>query len=901
MGFVLQFCSRLGFVLMCAGLAAFAVGPASSREKGADKEAMPSRPLSGRLANGLSYYIAQSDDRPGNISFQLIVRTGVLQARPEPQAAHVVEHIVIAKLDRLAEKGSVWERAARYHATVNGSTGDLSTTYHISVPSTDPDAVSAAVDIVSDWARPGEISDEEIDRERKVVTEELRRGSEGLDTGRRQMSIWFAHHPFLDMTPSRPGKLAASSSSIRRIHRQYYVAGNMAVVVTGDIDPTAMLQTIHATLGGVPGKSHPAPGASSAAELRGGHFVTEVDPETRFQISYKIRPRADPAGRTKDYAVAALIEPLTRPAFQNLVQTDGSPLRGAGVNWSSLHAYLFGVDILTIGGFARMGSTRDALLQSLRVAVALRSRRFGDAEVEKAKKDYLAARPAVSLDEDAADRWSDEFVYGKSRPSARAINEAVRELTARDVNEALRAWLEPSRRDIFIYYREGENKSVPTAAELPDILSEAAALPPLSFARTPVQEPDVAPISFVVGAPPAAKREARGVARWALPRSGATLLFRHTDDDRITLMLRRPSGVANQRAEAVLATAGSEIVSRSGLGGLGRAAFDRFLIDHGISLRASVDSERAQVVVSGTKSRWPQLLALARARMVAAECRPGALQDYLSDLEELAASGGGVSGDAAFDDLLNDALGRHRVSFDDLKLVDAVDACAFYRRVFAARADMAIVVEGNLDDAAAYAGVSATFDIPGIAPYAESALRRPATLQAGRTTLRLGEKPLAKVRLAFPVRDADPAAHIVADILSRRLFERLRYVEKGTYNSRTGLNDRAGLLIIDFECAPENVERLVAAARDEIERLGREGATDMEIETARLARKPPADNASLIADAWITHGTLARVADPTDNALRAWGRRELQTDHLHEFVWMPLDQKVHQNPLAAEK
>jgi predicted Zn-dependent peptidase len=135
--------------------------------------------LNGKLGNGLAYHIEKAAEAGGETSFRLIVRVGQLHGLPEQQVAHVVEHIVIEKLADKAAKGSVWERASRIGARVNAGTGDTSTSYYVDLPESNPAAAAAALAILLDWASPGALSDEEIDRERKAVIEEARQGGYG--------------------------------------------------------------------------------------------------------------------------------------------------------------------------------------------------------------------------------------------------------------------------------------------------------------------------------------------------------------------------------------------------------------------------------------------------------------------------------------------------------------------------------------------------------------------------------------------------------------------------------------------------------------------------------------------------------------------------------------------------
>src|SRR5690606_29080597 len=67
-------------------------------------------------------------------------------------------------------------------------------------------------------------------------------------------------------------------------------------------------------------------------------------------------------------------------------------------------------------------------------------------------------------------------------------------------------------------------------------------------------------------------------------------------------------------------------------------------------------------------------------------------------------------------------------------------------------------------------------------------------------------------------------------ILDIKITERLREKESGVYSPRVSLNyvknpKNAYKISISFSCAPANVEKLIAAAIDEVSKLKKEGAS----------------------------------------------------------------------------
>jgi zinc protease len=107
-------------------------------------------------------------------------------------------------------------------------------------------------------------------------------------------------------------------------------------------------------------------------------------------------------------------------------------------------------------------------------------------------------------------------------------------------------------------------------------------------------------------------------------------------------------------------------------------------------------------------------------------------------------------------------------------------------------------------------------------------------------TVRKGIEDKAQVKLYFhndyqfsPENNMQLSA--LSDILEFKVLERLREKESGVYSPNVGVSYEKlpGAyynLTISFSCATANVEKLIAASLDEIEKIKKEGATAVDVE-----------------------------------------------------------------------
>jgi zinc protease len=853
---------------------------------------------SGKLSNGLAYYIARSEEPGEKTSFRLTVRVGSLHSGREPQAAHILEHVIVEKLRDIAAQGTIYERTSRLGAAMNAATGFFATEYFVDMPSGDAAAFAAGIDILVDWATAGELTDEEIDREHKAVVEEMRSGGpSGLTPEQRQQAIWFAGHPFVDATLRRPGIIDASAETIRRLHRDYYKPADMAIVIVGDIDPEATLRALTARLGSLPASSPMPRLKASAPSLRGGHYVPLADQETVVEVSHKIRPApANSPQRAHDLAVAAIVAKLGPQGFANLGERDGAAISGGFLSISPFYTPLFATDVLTARTYVRSGASREAIVDTLGALAALRRTGFSKAEVKRAKAHLAAQAPLASLVREDAARWTTAFIDGAPPPTAREVSAATAGLTAADVTRTLKKWLDPAHRDIFISYAERDKPGLPAPAEIPALIARANSGPALSFSPPAIVEPVLASGSIEVGPTPPPAQDIRGILRWTLPRSGATLLVRRTDGDQVRLVMRRPGGDARfEDSAAIGARAASDLVGQSGLGGLNQFDLTRFLAARGLAVGTSVWAEREQLSASGPIGSWPQVLALVRARMTDPQCREASFRSYIEQQKGLVELQGAAGDDDAFNRLIETAIGQKwRPDLADLEGFGLETLCGQYRQMFADSAGMTIVVEGKVTPDAVYAGVASVLDIAPASPPAKLQKRPFVETKGGRTLVRRGTSQFARVSLILAVDEDALGGRLTAPALQARMFHRLRSVEEGVYyprsTIRSGAAGRGTIISVAFDCAPENVDRLIAAAKEEIDRLGKDGLTDAELAAARVATPtgPQKLDAENLAEAWIANRTLsAESVQPSDRDVRDWGAKLFRSARVHEFIRLP--------------
>lgn len=215
--------------------------------------------LSGALNNGMTYYILKNDKPYNRISLRLVVKVGSI-AENENQLgiAHLIEHMAFNGTEHF-EKNSLIDYAELigmdFGAEVNAYTSFEETVYMLEVPADDPSFLETALLIFKDWASAVSFDQEELDKERGVVTEEWR-SRLGLN-GR----IVDAILPFELADSEYVGKLPIGSmdviANVTReelidFYKQWYRPENISIVVTGCVEAKSVQELIKSTMKDIP-------------------------------------------------------------------------------------------------------------------------------------------------------------------------------------------------------------------------------------------------------------------------------------------------------------------------------------------------------------------------------------------------------------------------------------------------------------------------------------------------------------------------------------------------------------------------------------------------------------------------------------------------------------------------
>jgi len=830
-----------------------------------------------RFDNGLTLHVAAGHPAPV-AAIQAWVGVGSAdEAVHEAGVAHVVEHMLF--------KGSAGYGLGELVRAIEHAGGEINawtafdhTVYHAVLGS---DHVDAAIHALGDALIEPLVDPDELAREREVILEEIRQGSDDPARGVAQslFATAFVAHPY-----RRP--VIGTAESVARIgerelvafFRSYYVADNLTLVVAGDVDPDRVQRSVGRRFRAMP-SGRPARRACvepPQTEPRATVAHREVS-EAYLAVGFHV-----PAVRHPDVAaldVAAILLGQSESARLPRVLRDRDQLVTSA--YANLHA-LRDPGLLVLSATARPGDAPAGITALVDHSVALVDE-LSSAELDKAR---ISVETAVVRQL--------ETVQGRARSLGWHATVAADPQFGHVYLDRIRAVRRHDVAHVLGRYLRPGNASVAA------ILPATSRGKPRRAAWAKQAERRVRK-ALAIAAPPAPPIEQRVVLD-----SGLVLLVRR--DPSVPIVAMRAVWRGGQRIEDPEHAGASTLVARMltrGCGGRDAQAVADQIDRLGGALAGVAGRNSFGVAAEWLARAWQPGLELF-ADCVLSPALPSAelVRERRLLLDDQLAQRASPS-QAAFR-LFSEALyGAHPYARDVLGTAGSVGGLsraaltAFYRERYPVSAmTLAIVGDIELDEViAAVRGRFGRVPRPKATPAAPAIAAAPpdGRSPADREVYRYLDRAQAHLVIGFPGATIDAADRFALEVLvailggqSGRLFAELRDSQALAYrvsaHSIEGVDP--GFVAIYLSCAPEKLAAAVTGVRAELARLLRDGVTAAEVERAQsylvgshqiaMQRRAAVANAMAYHEAyglgwqsWAGYDTAIRAVTPAEVAAAA--------------------------------
>ena len=362
----------------------------------------------GKLANGLTYYVRQNNYPENRVNFYIAQRVGSIQEEESQRGlAHFLEHMAFNGSEHFNGEGKgvidyTRNLGVQFGADLNAYTSVDQTVYNINeVPSARESALDSCLLILKDWSNGLLLEGDEIDKERGVIHEEWRLRSTAMQRMyERNLETMYPGSKYGKRMPI--GLMSVIDNfkynEIRDYYHKWYRPDNQAIVVVGDIDPDKTVEKIKKLFGTIPVPAADAaqvvdePVPDNAEPI----VIIDKDKEQQYslvQLMFKHEPMPDQIKGNISYmmimyAKSMMAQMLNNRLSEKAQEPDCPYLQAFAMDGQ----YIFSKtkDAFAMTALPKEGMTEQALNVLTTEAMRVKKHGFTATEYARAKSDYLS-------------------------------------------------------------------------------------------------------------------------------------------------------------------------------------------------------------------------------------------------------------------------------------------------------------------------------------------------------------------------------------------------------------------------------------------------------------------------------------------------------------------------------
>lgn len=248
----------------------------------------------GRLENGMSYYLYHNENPAGCADFYIAHNVGALQEEDNQNGlAHFLEHMAFNGLRHYPGKSMLEFLAGegvRFGYNVNAFTSRKETVYNISsVPLVREGFVDSVMTILHDWSCDISCEQQALDDERGVINEEWRlRDEPRYRMMCRQTELVYkgAKHPERTVLGSMDVVLNFKREEILDFYHKWYRPDLQAIIIAGDFDVDEMEMKVKEKFSDIemPENAPVKPSSYMPPRLQEPMYADMTDPSIKYQV-----------------------------------------------------------------------------------------------------------------------------------------------------------------------------------------------------------------------------------------------------------------------------------------------------------------------------------------------------------------------------------------------------------------------------------------------------------------------------------------------------------------------------------------------------------------------------------------------------------------------------------------
>lgn len=839
---------------------------------------MDSRVKTGILPNGLKYYIMKNAEPKNRAQLRLMVKAGSILETDEQQGlAHFMEHMNFNGTKNFPKNELVnflQKSGVRFGADLNAYTGFDETVYMLPVPTDSIEVFKKGMQILEDWAHNAILDPSEIDKERGVVLEESRTGK-GANARMRDkfFPVILNNSLYAKRLPIGKDSILKNFKyeALNQFHKDFYRPDLEGVAVVGDIDVDMVEKMIIEKFGSIQNPVNEKERTKFTIPLTGGTDVAIVtDPEqpyTIIQVMSKQPKRKDVTYQDRrDGMVRSLFNQMLSARIQELTQKAEPPFLFGNASYGGFLGGVGNLDAFTSIAVAKGGNVEKALVAVLEETEKAKKFGFTASELGRAKTDYMVSQEKSFKEKDKTS--SEQIVGGLVGAFIEDENltspdfsfdftkKYLEGVKLEEVNALSNTLITTENRAVILLAPEKDKATLPTETQLREWLNTAGKNV-TAYVDNTINKPLIAKLPTGSKVILTKKISEIGVTELTFA-NGVRAILKPTDfkNDEILIGAYSNGGTnLYSDKEADNASLSSTITSMGGLGEFSAVNLQKMMSGKVAQISPYV-TETSENINGSTNPKDLELaLQLIYSDFTQPRFDADVIKGFVANISNfLESQQKTLTPEKVYNDTLSMILTNYAprnfpMTAERFNKIDAKRAFEIYKERYADASDFTFLFVGN-------------FKNEEIKPLLEKYLGGLPSIKRKETFKDLGirepkgkiEKTLykgteAKARVTMvwsgdylPTPDNETQVEALSEVLEIKLIEKLREEESGVYGvgvsgSVSKIPAKRYSFKIAFQCAPENVEKLVNRTMVEIKKVKESGAELTDIEKFKAETK----------------------------------------------------------------
>ena len=827
----------------------------------------------GTLSNGLKYYIKHNAKPQNKAEFRLVIKAGsILEDDDQQGLAHFVEHMAFNGTESF-EKNKLIDYlqglGVEFGADLNAHTSFDETVYKLSVP-TDTETFNTSLQVLKDWANGITFENDEIDKERGIVAEELRaRGGAGMRMYYKSIGELTNNSRYAERAPA--GKLDVILNSdydaMKRFYRDWYRPDLMALVLVGDFDVLEAEKKVKSLFSSIEGPENPKERIYYKIPENSSPVVSVItDEETQgASVSVYVKKEETPVTTLQDYKIELLksfYSGMLRQRLSDVVLEANSPFLSTN---AGIGNFLSNMDSYYLNAKLKEDKINEGITRLLIESSRAKQFGFTETELERYKKlllnnaDLRQKETGKISTKYYVEQYIDNFTDAKPIPSDAFVyqfyTEVFPSITVQDVNNIATEWVRDDNMTVLLKAVEKSDLKLPTEREIESILKQV---------KTKSIEPykdKLGDIQLMPEKPKPGKvlketyNKKINTTTWELS-NGITVVVKPTEfqNDLISLNGFRPGG-SSVAPDSLYVSArnASSIIGASGVNGISDADLKKLNMGKTLKLKTYINYSNELVSGNSSSGDLESMLQMVNLYFTKPNKDAAVFNTKKESLKSLYKDSDNNPG-GFFEKRITEVMSQNHLraipeTVEQIEReLDLDEVYSFYKERFSSANGFLFVVVGNVDlevlkplvnqylgSLPSNLNEKSTWKDTGLR-YAKGGIKE--TVIKG-----LDNKSQVDMRFTgtfnFSLEEKEKIS-LLAKVLKIKLTEELREKMAGVYGVKVSgfasdIPYQWFRLNIRFSCDPENIEKLKAKVFEEIEKIKKHGPSQEDVNKIKEA------------------------------------------------------------------